>query len=113
MRQANEAEQPMQSEGLEVFIRWSGLRSKHIAQSLHDWLRNVLPLVRPWMSEEDIQKGARGALDIARKLEKVSVGVSCLTPENQHAPWIQFEAGALSKTLDNSRLERDSPANLA
>jgi len=30
------------------------------------------------------------------------VGLICLSPENIEAPWILFEAGALSKTLENT-----------
>jgi hypothetical protein len=35
----------------------------------------------------------------------MEMGISCLTPENLSAPWILYEAGALSKTInDRSRL---------
>jgi hypothetical protein len=54
------------------------------------------------MSAEDIDKGARWSTDIGKQLEQARVGIICLTKDNQHAPWIQFEAGALSKTLDTS-----------
>ncbi len=36
------------------------------------------------------------------QLEDTRFGVLCLTPENLLAPWILFEAGALSKTLENT-----------
>jgi hypothetical protein len=88
------------SERHNVFISWSGKRSKSAAQSLYDWLPLVLQSVRPWMSEEDIQKGSRGLDEIGRALEGIKIGVICLAPENLTAPWILYEAGALSKTLD-------------
>jgi hypothetical protein len=51
------------------------------------------------MSEEDMSMGTRWATEIANELEQTTVGIICLTPENQHNPWIMFEAGALSKTI--------------
>jgi hypothetical protein len=83
-----------------VFISWSGERSKWAASSLRDWLPLVLQSARPWMSEEDIEKGSRGLDEVGRALEGMRIGIICLTPENLLAPWISFEAGALSKTLD-------------
>jgi hypothetical protein len=53
------------------------------------------------MSEADIAKGSRGLHEVARALEGIKVGISCLTAENLQEPWILFEAGALSKTIDD------------
>jgi hypothetical protein len=83
-----------------VFISWSGERSKHAAHALREWLGTILQNARPWMSETDIEKGSRGLDEIARALEGMKVGIICLTPENLSADWILYEAGALSKTLD-------------
>ena len=87
---------------MKVFISWSGERSKAVAQAWHDWLPNVIQAVEPWMSETDIAKGARWGMDMARELDETRVGIICLTPENLNAPWILFEAGALSKTLEET-----------
>lgn len=54
------------------------------------------------MSSSDIDKGTRWGPDIARHLESSALGIICLTPENLTAPWILFEAGALSKTLEST-----------
>jgi TIR domain len=83
-----------------VFLSWSGERSKRAADALREWLGTVLQNARPWMSETDIEKGSRGLEEIARALEGMKVGIICLTPENLSADWILYEAGALSKTLD-------------
>jgi hypothetical protein len=56
------------------------------------------------MSEEDIAKGSRGNEVIAQALDSAAVGIICLTPENLSAPWILFEAGALSKSLGRNEL---------
>lgn len=84
-----------------VFISWSGERSRWVADALRDWLPAVLQSVKPWMSA-DIKKGTRGQTTISDKLDKVKVGIVCLTPENLQEPWILFEAGALSKAVDKN-----------
>jgi hypothetical protein len=88
------------AEAYNVFISWSGERSKAAAEALKRWLPIVLQAARPWMSDSDIEKGSRGLDEVARALEGIKIGIICLTPENLMAPWILYEAGALSKTLD-------------
>ena len=66
--------------------------------------QNVIQAVEPWVSSENIEKGARWSTDMAKQLEETKVGVICLTPDNIEAPWILFEAGALSKTLEQTYL---------
>lgn len=89
---------------MKVFISWSGNRSKHIAAALKPWLKKVLQTIDPWMSSEDIDSGARWSKEISGNLEACDFGIICVTPENQSAPWIMFEAGALSKSLDKSHV---------
>ena len=84
---------------MNIFISWSGERSKNIAIALREWLPNVIQAIQPWMSDSDIDKGARWSSDIASKLEESVMGIICLTPENLEAPWILFEAGAISRTV--------------
>ena len=87
---------------MEVFISWSGPRSQAVAEALRDWLPNVIQAVQPWMSETDIDKGTNWALEIGQALERMKVGILCLTTENQQRPWISFEAGALAKTMETA-----------
>ena len=84
---------------MDVFISFSGDRSKAVAKALHEWIPYVINDVQPWMSEVDIDKGARWGTDVADQLKEAKMGIICLTPENLDAPWIHFEAGALSKTV--------------
>ena len=81
-----------------VFITWSGERSRMMAEAIHDWLPSVIQSVVPFLSAEDIDKGARWLPDLTAKLGEANFGIVCLTPENIQAPWILFEAGAISKT---------------
>ncbi|MGZ4829279.1 MAG: toll/interleukin-1 receptor domain-containing protein [Candidatus Angelobacter sp.] len=87
---------------LKVFISWSGGTSKAIAEAIYCWLPQVIQSITPWMSTEDISAGTRWSAAIAGELETAHFGIICVTPDNVNAPWLQFEAGALSKTLANA-----------
>lgn len=87
---------------MQVFISWSGERSRQIADAIRTWLPMVVQSVKPWMSNEDIAAGARWLAEVSATLNSAKVGVICVTPENQHNPWLLFEAGALSKTLEQT-----------
>jgi len=89
---------------MKVFLSWSGELSHKIAGSFRDWLPVTLQYVEPYVSSEDIDKGARWGTDIAKELEASHFGILLITKENLHAPWISFEAGALSKALEKSRV---------
>lgn len=87
---------------MKVMVSWSGKRSKAVAEALHYWIKAAIQSTEPWMSDEDIDKGARWSSELARELKETRVGIVCLTPENLEAPWILFEAGALSKTIERT-----------
>lgn len=89
---------------MKVFISWSGERSQALALALRDWLPLVLHYVEPWLSESDVAAGERWAQEVAKELEASNFGVICVTPENVAAPWVLFEAGALAKSLQGSRV---------
>lgn len=87
---------------MRVFISWSGNKSHKIALVFRDWLPSVIQSIEPYVSSEDIDKGARWSTDIAKELENSTFGILCVTKENLEAPWLSFEAGALSKTMDKA-----------
>jgi hypothetical protein len=89
---------------MRVFLSWSGDFSREVAVVLREWLPSVIQQLEPYVSSEDISKGARWSSDIAKELEVSSFGIICLTKDNLDAPWIHFEAGALSKTVEKSRV---------
>lgn len=87
-----------------MFISWSGDISRQVAEVFRSWLPSVIQVVRPYVSSEDIDKGARWSADISRELEDSNYGILCVTRENLAAPWLNFEAGALSKSFDKSHV---------
>lgn len=87
---------------MKVFISWSGEESRQVALVLRDWLPSVVQSIDPYVSSEDIDKGARWSSDIAGELESSVYGILCITPDNIEAPWINFEAGALSKSIETA-----------
>lgn len=89
---------------MKIFISWSGEASHKIAKALHVWLPILLQYVRPFTSSEEIEKGARWSSTVAQELENTNFGLLCLTPDNLDARWIYFEAGALAKLIDQSRV---------
>jgi hypothetical protein len=89
---------------MEVFIGWSGERSRSLAVAMRSWLPLVLHFVEPWLSEEDVSAGVRWNEAIAKQLDTCNFGILCVTPENADSPWITFEAGSLAKSLEDSRV---------
>ena len=87
-----------------VFISWSGQQSKEIAEELRSWIPSVLQFAKPYFTPNDIEKGAKWSTEISAKLAETNVGIICLTKENHSKPWILFEAGALSKDLEKSKV---------
>jgi hypothetical protein len=89
---------------MKVFISWSGDRSKTLAEELRDWLPTIVQSLEPFISTQDVPLGGRGLNVLASELQDCSFGILCLTKENKQGPWIHFEAGALSKVIDTSRV---------
>lgn len=89
---------------MKVFISWSGSTSEKVGTTIKNWLPNVLQSVQPYFSPSDIEKGTRGLGEISKELNETEVGLLCLTRDNINSNWILFEAGALSKKLEKSRV---------
>lgn len=83
---------------MDIFLSWSGIKSKKIAKAFKEWLPTILQALKPFYSSEDIAKGKRWSPELAKKLNDNNYGIIIMTDENTQAPWILFEAGALSKT---------------
>ena len=89
---------------MKIFISWSGQRSKAIATVIKDYLPRVIQALRPWMSHSDIEAGQRWSIEIGDKLQECEVGVCVVTLDNATHPWLNFEAGAISKSVKRGRV---------
>lgn len=89
---------------MKIFLSWSGSLSHEVAKALDTWLPQVMNALQPWLSSQDIEKGARWFEEIGETLSTTDFGILCLTQTNIAAPWILFEAGALSKSLGQARV---------
>jgi hypothetical protein len=89
---------------MRIFISWSGDRSREIADVFRRWLPGILQATKPYFSPDDIAKGARWESEISKELAASQLGLLILTPENVEAPWLVFEAGALAKNLEKSKV---------
>jgi hypothetical protein len=89
---------------MKLFISWSGRASRDLAETFRGWIGMVLQQVVPFVSNADIDKGARWAQEIDAQLQDAAFGILILTPANRNAPWLLYEAGALSKQVSSSRV---------
>jgi len=89
---------------LRVFISWSGPRSRAVAMLLREWLPLVLNAVVPFMSSEDIPQGSQWLSTLNDELSQAAFAIVCVTPENQGASWLNFEAGAIAKAVGETRV---------
>lgn len=89
---------------MNLFISWSEERSEAVAKALHPWIKCILQNIDPFFSPNDIAGGSIWLSKLTKQLSSSNAGIICLTPENQHNPWIQFEAGALAKGLHENNV---------
>jgi TIR domain len=86
---------------MKVFISWSGDRSRQLAEAIHWWLPNVMQFTKPYFTPSDIEKGARWDNEISKELGQSSICLIAMTEENLTSPWIMFEAGAISRVVED------------
>ena len=87
---------------MKIFLSWSGRYTNTVASHISEWLPFIFADVQTFYSPE-IEKGTNGIQTISNALLETSIGIICLDITNVPSPWINFEAGALSK-LENSRV---------
>lgn len=81
---------------MQVFLSWSGSKSKDAADALKVWLPNVFADLKVWMSERDLGAGAAWGVALHEQLKQADFGILCLSRDNLTTPWIIYEAGALA-----------------
>ena len=94
---------------MNVFLAWSNHDSKKAAEALRKWLPQILPAVHPFVSTQDIKKGSDWSAKLQEKLSGADYGLLCVVRSNQIAPWMLFEAGALSISTARNGEARVTP----
>lgn len=89
---------------MKVFISWSGKLSQKIGEEIKNWIPAVLQSVKPYFTPSDIEKGSQWNASISKELEHSKIGIFIYTKDNLNSQWMLFEAGAISKTIDNSKV---------
>ncbi len=89
---------------MRVFISWSGEPSKSVADAVAKFIERTVQTARPWISTREIRSGKRWQQEIGTSLSEAQFGVLVVTPGNLNAPWLLFEAGALSKSMKEANV---------
>lgn len=89
---------------MKLFISWSGKTSQKVADAIDIWVRDVLQHVECFISDQKIEAGSTWHSVITEHLNGTSEGVVCVTPANITSPWLNYEAGALSKAAGGGRV---------
>lgn len=104
---------------MKVFISWSGKKSHAVAVALHEWFPTVINSVVPWISSDGLRAGLKWNQQLEQELNGTSFGIVVVTPSNQGAQWLNFEAGALSKKVGGAEsrvvpllIDFDKPTDL-
>lgn len=82
-----------------IFISWSGDSSEKIARQLKESLEAEIfsgSDLTCFVSTIGISSGTNWWNKIKKELKKCKLGILCITDENIKAPWIYFEAGAMT-----------------
>ena len=90
---------------MNIFICWSGDRSKRLANALQTYLPQFIPVFQSAPDKnslfvsDDITKGSRWFDEVERQLDVADAGLVCITREALQSGWIHFEAGALARAV--------------
>lgn len=85
---------------MKLFVSWSGEYSRAVGELLRKYLPCMLQGLNVFVSQHDIESGARWTLRLAQELEESNFGILCLARDNLTSPWLLYEAGALTKHID-------------
>lgn len=91
----------MMSDKINIFISWSGPLSREVAKALREWLPYMFDNAVPWASPTDIDAGSLWLEQIQGRIDGSTIGIIVVTKENVGSPWLNFEAGALSRTVQD------------
>jgi hypothetical protein len=89
---------------MQIIISWSGKTSYQVALAMRDLFRAVVPIIDVWVSSDDIEHGSRWSPDLLGMFDQTDYAIICVDPTNHLSPWLQFEIGAMAKSIDMGRM---------
>jgi hypothetical protein len=91
---------------MKVFICWSdeGSASHKAAQALHRWIKSTFDGVQPFLSSSDVSAGEVWGTRLGGELKETTFGIACVTPASKDSTWMHYEAGAIAKLVEDSKL---------
>ena len=89
---------------MQIIISWSGKTSYQVALALRDLFRRVVPTLDIWVSSDDIENGSRWSPELLSIFDQTDYALICIDPTNYLSPWLQFEMGAMAKSIDIGRM---------
>lgn len=89
---------------MKIFLSWSGMLSQKIALAFNEWLPHVVQYSSPYISTKDIQTGSRWMMELGNALNSCNFAIVFVTKDNMKSPWLNFEAGALSKVINEAKV---------
>lgn len=102
---------------MRIFLSWSG-NSRVVAEALHEVIPRLFDEARAFMST-DIGAGALWATELERALSETDFGIVLATKANTSSRWLNYEAGALSRSFSGKRqvmpvllIDYESPAEM-
>ncbi len=86
-----------------IFISCSGNLSTLIANEIKNSLPNIIQTIECFFFK-DIDKGSFWREDVQKALNEYKVGLVICTPDSYKNSWLNYEAGALSITMQNQTM---------
>ena len=89
---------------MNIFISWSGCRTKSVAVALREMIVKLKIGFNPWTSVQDIAVGRVWRNELFKSLKIAEIGIVCTSRNSLKSKWVQFEIGALCTSLQDDRL---------
>jgi len=90
---------------MQIYFSWAGETSYRVALSVRELINAIFPRLDLWVPSEDIQGGVRWSSKLTQYLDQSSIGVICVDPSNYLSRWVQFEAGAIAKSIEMDKIK--------
>jgi hypothetical protein len=88
-----------------VYLCWSKGLGRLLAERFHRWIKDQMgDYIDPFFSPEDIEVGRPWWESLRKEMKDNEHAILFMTREMAHAPWVIFEAGAISRNLAKSRI---------